>query len=108
MFLILQINQLANVTLFQGRCYLSAETLGEMKEWVATLKSAIDKIHRTRLSVPDIPEVNYFRPRRTNDFFQGGGVRMTYSPPQKKTNKKRLFMHYEREKFYYSFSLLKN
>ena len=28
-----------------------------MKDWVANIKAAIDKIHRTRVSVPDIPEV---------------------------------------------------
>ena len=44
----------------QGRCYLSAETLGEMKDWVSNLKAAIEKIHRTRVSVPDIPEVLTF------------------------------------------------
>ena len=46
--------------LSQGRCYLSAETLGEMRDWVSALKSALDKLHRNRYSVPDIPEVSFF------------------------------------------------
>ena len=32
----------------QGRCYLSAETLSEMKEWVSRVREALEEIDHNR------------------------------------------------------------
>ena len=51
------------VTLAQGRMYLSAETLGEMKDWVFALKAAIEKANaRCRRPTGELPEVKHLFP----------------------------------------------
>jgi hypothetical protein len=44
----------------QGRLYLSAETLGEMKDWLILLKAAIEKANaRCRKPTAELPEVRH-------------------------------------------------